>query len=225
MEDVPLVKLAKRVLSICANSASCERLFSIFGNTLTKLRNRLGTTTLTNLAELKMLIRDDHLNAGNAKDWLKRKFGKTVDPVTTSALDSAAAATSSTPQSSESQHTSPAASGQPSNDTNFPLDPSLNNPDIDPKNEFTSMMSQMEKMVDTDKNVDGTPSFPAESISVTLADLFNFNSTDWVTICQRNARRSLLEEQELYELMDKDSAGLEGGQLGIDAHTEAVIGI
>ena len=117
MEDVPLVKLAKRVLSICANSASCERLFSIFGNTLTKLRNRLGTTTLTNLAELKMLIRDDHLNAGNAKDRLKRKFGKTVDPVTTSALDSAAAATSSTPQSSESQHTSPAASGQLSNDT------------------------------------------------------------------------------------------------------------
>lgn len=38
----PLFKLAYHIFSICPNSASCERLFSIFGNMLTKLRNRLG---------------------------------------------------------------------------------------------------------------------------------------------------------------------------------------
>lgn len=64
---MPLIRLAKRILSISANSASCERLFSIFGNTLTKLRNRLGTDTLTNLAELKMFLRDQHLRRGTKK--------------------------------------------------------------------------------------------------------------------------------------------------------------
>ena len=51
-----MIKLAKRILSFTANSASCERLFSVFGNTLTKLRNRTGTKTLHNLAEIKLHI-------------------------------------------------------------------------------------------------------------------------------------------------------------------------
>ncbi|KAJ7921017.1 hypothetical protein B0H13DRAFT_1496113, partial [Mycena leptocephala] len=57
---------------ICANSASCERLFSVFGAILTKLRNRLRTKTLTNVAELKMLVRDEHLRDSKAKSRLKR---------------------------------------------------------------------------------------------------------------------------------------------------------
>ncbi|KAG7090004.1 hypothetical protein E1B28_011626 [Marasmius oreades] len=65
--EPPLIKLRKRVLSISANSASCERLFSVFGNILTKLQNQLGTPTLSNLAELKMLIRDEYLQSGEAK--------------------------------------------------------------------------------------------------------------------------------------------------------------
>jgi hypothetical protein len=36
---IPLVQLARRLLAICPNSASCERLFSTFGLILTKLRN------------------------------------------------------------------------------------------------------------------------------------------------------------------------------------------
>lgn len=65
--------LATHVLSISANSASCERLFSVFGNTLTKLRNRLGTSTLTALTEIKMHIRDEHVRK-RAGDRLKRQF-------------------------------------------------------------------------------------------------------------------------------------------------------
>ena len=73
MAAPPFILLAKRILSISANSASCERLFSVFGNTLTKLRSRLGTSTLTNLAELKMFIRDQH-RQGETKGRLKRVF-------------------------------------------------------------------------------------------------------------------------------------------------------
>ena len=71
----PLFKLANHILSICPNSASCERLFSVFGNTLTKLRNRLGNTTLTSLAELKMHIRDEHMRDADTKKRMKRFFG------------------------------------------------------------------------------------------------------------------------------------------------------
>jgi len=38
----PLQMLAQRIFSICANSASCERLFSLFGLILSKLRSRLA---------------------------------------------------------------------------------------------------------------------------------------------------------------------------------------
>ncbi len=62
----PLIRLARHILSITVNSASCERLFSTLGNTLTKLRNRLSTQTLVSLAELKMHIRDEYLEEGKS---------------------------------------------------------------------------------------------------------------------------------------------------------------
>ncbi|KAG0707177.1 ribonuclease H-like domain-containing protein, partial [Suillus ampliporus] len=57
----PLHTIAQRLLSICPNSASCERLFSMFGAILTKWRNRLSTETLTLLAELKMYVHEEHV--------------------------------------------------------------------------------------------------------------------------------------------------------------------
>ncbi|KIK74990.1 hypothetical protein PAXRUDRAFT_71703, partial [Paxillus rubicundulus Ve08.2h10] len=54
----PFIQLAQRVLSVTANSASCEWLFSTFSSTLTQLCNQLGTNTLQALAELKMHIWD-----------------------------------------------------------------------------------------------------------------------------------------------------------------------
>jgi hypothetical protein len=67
------IKSCRRLLSVSANSASCERLFSIFGNILTKLRNRLGKGTLTELAELKMRVCDEEMESGG-KDCLKSRF-------------------------------------------------------------------------------------------------------------------------------------------------------
>ncbi|KIJ08507.1 hypothetical protein PAXINDRAFT_88771, partial [Paxillus involutus ATCC 200175] len=66
----PFILLARRILTVTANSASCERLFSTFRSTLTKLRNRLGTGTLQALAELKMHIRDQQIQKGT-KEHLK----------------------------------------------------------------------------------------------------------------------------------------------------------
>jgi hypothetical protein len=67
------IRLARQILSICANSATCERLWSVFGNTLMKLRNRLGIDTLTSLSELKMHIGDEHIQK-ETKKWMKQMF-------------------------------------------------------------------------------------------------------------------------------------------------------
>jgi hypothetical protein len=72
--DYPLVKFAGRLLSISVNSASCERLFSIFGTTLTKVRNCLSDQTLKSLAELKMFVRDEHRESAAARTRIKRQF-------------------------------------------------------------------------------------------------------------------------------------------------------
>jgi hypothetical protein len=69
----PFHRLAARLLSVSANSATCERLFSVFGNTLTKLRNRMGTSTLSSIAELKMHVRNEHRLA-STKTRMKRMF-------------------------------------------------------------------------------------------------------------------------------------------------------
>ncbi len=69
------IKFAIHVLAISTNSALCKRLFSVFGNTLTKLRTRLGLDNLTQLSELKLHNWDQHLRAKEARERLKRQFG------------------------------------------------------------------------------------------------------------------------------------------------------
>ena len=75
---MPLICLAKCILSISASSASCECLFSIFGNTVMKYWNQLSTNTLTNIAELKMFLCDQHLKWGTKK-CLKNIFQECVE--------------------------------------------------------------------------------------------------------------------------------------------------
>lgn len=65
------IKLAIRILSIVANSASCERSFTKFGNVHTKLRNRLSSTH--DITTVSMDIDRDHANAKRKRP--KRKFG------------------------------------------------------------------------------------------------------------------------------------------------------
>ena len=64
-----VIFLARRILSICANSASCKRLlkrlFSIFGTSLTKLRSRLGTNTLNALSMYATIIKQ--VNVSNER--------------------------------------------------------------------------------------------------------------------------------------------------------------
>lgn len=80
-EPTPLQKFAHRIFSICANSASCERLFSLFGTVLTKLRSRLGLKGLTDLAELRLHLRDEYMQMGDKKGRLRRARKIIPDPL------------------------------------------------------------------------------------------------------------------------------------------------
>lgn len=99
-EKSPLQKLACRIFAICANSASVERLFSLFGNILTKLRSRLGTEAMVQLAELKLHIRDEYIKNTQAKQRLKRHIAGA--PRSTASESAPPAATTSTTSLSHS---------------------------------------------------------------------------------------------------------------------------
>lgn len=210
-QDPPFIRLAKRILSVTANSASCERLFSVFGNTLTKLRNRLGTTTLSNLAELKMLVRDEHIRSGESKQRLKRKFGDSTSDSNTTTPPVAAPAPSSVTEPEnptaelESEEPEPA------------IDPNLSGE----QGEFASMASEMVQMLHQDEDPVDIPSLPEGNISIKIAELFDFSKDEWGHSHIQIARNSLNEEVELSELVDK---GADGETIELDAVTEAVLG-
>ncbi|KAL6307080.1 ribonuclease H-like domain-containing protein [Sparassis latifolia] len=69
-----LVKLAIRILSIIANSADTERVFSDMGLEQTKLRNCLTVERLRKRVMVKMNIKRLHKTHGLRRDRKKRKF-------------------------------------------------------------------------------------------------------------------------------------------------------
>ena len=131
MAPSPFFKLANHILSICPNSALCERLFSVFGNTLTKLRNCLGNQTLMSLAKLKMHICDEHLCSNKTKLHVKRLFSAD-NTLSSSAIISPAPNPSAivSPAADPSAIVSPAAA------------PSAVSPIVDPQLEALSTPAQ-----------------------------------------------------------------------------------
>lgn len=71
------VKLAFRVLSIVPNSASTESAFSVFGNTHTKLRNRIGASKVHRSTLIRMDLNRQHEQARPVRK--KRNFGTLIE--------------------------------------------------------------------------------------------------------------------------------------------------
>ncbi|KAJ3713958.1 ribonuclease H-like domain-containing protein [Lentinula raphanica] len=192
---LPLVQLA---------IPSCERLFSIFGNTLTKLRNKLGSKTLTMLAGLKMHIRDEHLAKEESKR-LKRHFGQVRQEHNQSPTP---AATSATAGASDGTGSIGRTSG---------------NDDREEEDEFREITNTMGFMLDDDRDIDFNLQFPSR-LQIPIRDLFDFQSTAWVETHNRRAMQSLEEEMEFYELVDLDGEGSQGGiDVAIDEALAAII--
>ncbi|KAG9081341.1 hypothetical protein FRC06_005628, partial [Ceratobasidium sp. 370] len=70
-----LVHLAIHILSIVANSAGCERLFSEMGHIHTKRRARLTYGKVFDTAVVRMDLKRKHAAAGLTRARLQRQFG------------------------------------------------------------------------------------------------------------------------------------------------------
>ncbi|KAF5387115.1 hypothetical protein D9615_001638 [Tricholomella constricta] len=71
-----LVKLAIHILTPVANSAGCERSFSLFGAVHTKYRNKLKAKQVHKIGVVKMDIHRNNVAEGLVTDRRKRKFGQ-----------------------------------------------------------------------------------------------------------------------------------------------------
>ncbi|KIK87955.1 hypothetical protein PAXRUDRAFT_152310, partial [Paxillus rubicundulus Ve08.2h10] len=224
------IMLVKHILSVTANLASCERLFSTFSATLTKLQNQLGASTLQSLAELKMHIWDQKLQKG-VKDQIKQHFGEQKRAK----------------QSKVATHT---ASGLI---TVFALTqpPTFNpqllpvgvvpSPSIDPShyNTFSQPTSQLDESPDSDQDhLLSTSRLRAlidshitqgrkddEDSAPVIQVLFNFSSLHWTEVCSSVAKQSFDDELALYDLIDMDAPGEEDFKFKVDGTTqEAILG-
>ena len=207
-EPTPFQKLARCILSICANSASCEHLFSMFGIILTRLQSRLHAEALTNLAELRMHLRDEHIRNGTAKERLHRK--------TTSHNTEE---TSEVPEPPQSRSTQTATENPSTTDTE-----SENTPDNEPESRstsFTNIVNRLIQRVEEDEDEDEVS--PGE-IHVKIANLFNYTNRHWTRVVEKVAFRGLGEELELYELVELDADGELEPSDGVDGMTEATLG-
>ena len=184
-----MIKLAKRILSVTANSASCERLFSVFGNTLTKLRNRTGTKTLHNLAEIKLHIRNQHQ---------EKKTGARICKIFEQRATPAA----------------PPTFDPPILPHGMQIDPELesdSDSEVDEDEEDGGFSDVMERHIDMLQDDEGDNFEPAaESFGwepCTIFELFDFSKTHWTTLYSKTALRSFDEELQAYELLDLDAQG------------------
>ncbi|KAI9066067.1 hypothetical protein FKP32DRAFT_1646435 [Trametes sanguinea] len=76
-----VVKLAIRILSAAVNSAGPECVFSDFGKTHTKDRNRLRPSHVHDISTLRMALRREHAAAGFSTRRQKRKLGADYEPM------------------------------------------------------------------------------------------------------------------------------------------------
>lgn len=181
--------LAFRIFSICANSASCERLFSMFGNILTKLCNRLRPEVVQALAELKLHIRNEEIQLATAR----KRFKKHVIDESTKDISTVAAESSSQDN------------GEPS-----PAEPNETAPGEGETRSrgFRSIARGLEELVNSEAELDAELSpQPGSEAKIPLHELFAFDDPWWVKSHEQIGMRGLDEELEFYELIDMDAAG------------------
>ncbi|KAK0209432.1 hypothetical protein IW262DRAFT_1292483 [Armillaria fumosa] len=152
-----------------------------------------------------MHIHDEHLQmAGKACDQLKHNFGKGKDPFTPLKMPVV-------PDMSELGDTWIDSGNEPEGTTD----------------QSDGEVNHIQEDEDTtlDDSEDQDPITAQDSISISIEELFNFDSRDWIATHQRSATQSLAEEMEFYELCDLDGDGDEGLDIDIDDTLASIVHI
>ncbi len=199
----PLVALAFHIFSICPNSASCERLFSSFGNILTKSRTRLHTDTLSNLAELKMHLRDERMRSGTSRQRAKRHLDTLRGSRSASNFPSS---TSQLPSSQQSTEEPRDEEEEPEEKNRRFFDPQALNTGATGDPSFSQLASQMVDMINEDSADDEPAPLPERSqtfapLSIPLGELFDSSANYW-TQNYHVMGQGLREEALLHEVVE-----------------------
>ncbi|KAJ8595559.1 hypothetical protein M405DRAFT_857247 [Rhizopogon salebrosus TDB-379] len=179
--------LAQRIFSVCANSASCERLFSLFGLILTKLRSPLALEKMLDLAELRLHLRDEYMRRGSVKDRLRRPRHIIPDPLP--------------PQNKDTTTTA-------SSDEIIPeITPETSRFDSDSdENSLTSIAEALGQRSELhDAEDPAAAAFTSIFEQIQLQQLFNFSDDTWTKLMERIGMRSLDDELEFYELVEGEA--------------------
>jgi hypothetical protein len=187
----------------------------VFGTILTRLRTQLGNKALLNIAELKLYLREEHLQARSVQTRLKRTFSTAVEedaklPNPLASLTAPPTApptnvsTSTTTADEDSQpapaadvfmaHTSPTPCGSSAANSVGQLG-------------MHRIVQELIEAVDTDNDLDELPDPCTDVLSIPIRDLFDFTQLYWVEAYDKLAMRGLQDELELYELLDLDADG------------------
>lgn len=189
----------------------------MFGNTLTKHRARLAMRTMTDQAELRLFLRDEHLKQEAERKRAKRQttsHGVTAPP-RPQPQSTPSASTSALPSSET--HAATGLSAPPvatvtdgSPDT---VDDEIEDGNVDSTRETTSrrlntVFANMTRASEEMEAEDLDPAAPPPtSVKVLLKNLFDFSNAYWVRADARISKRSLDNELELYQLLDLDAEG------------------
>ncbi|KAH9004423.1 ribonuclease H-like domain-containing protein, partial [Lactarius hengduanensis] len=193
-QPTPLAQLAHRILSICPNSASVERLWSVFGTILTRLCMQLGNKALLDIAELKLYLREEHLRARSVQTRLKRSFGTALEE--DQSMPPPRITTAAVVVGAESALTA-----------DIPMEQDASTPcgnDITDSVGQQSMRGIAQELIDAVETDDSAEPpdpplmcsgslFPSETCST-------FTQSYWVEAYEKLAMRGLQDELELYEL-------------------------
>jgi hypothetical protein len=200
-------------VTICPNSASVERLWSVFGTILTRLRTQLGNKALLDIAELKLYLREEHLQARSVQTRLKRTFStaleedsKLPNPLASLTTPPTLTTNVGTPAIIADEDSEPAVADvfmAPTSPT--PCGSSAT--DSIGQLGMCRIVQGLIEAVDTDNDLDEPPEPCADVLSIPIRDLFDFTQSYWVEAYDKLAMRGLQDELELYELLDLDADG------------------
>ncbi|KAF9232801.1 ribonuclease H-like domain-containing protein [Melanogaster broomeanus] len=202
--------LDNKVLSICANSASCERLFSTFGTILTKLRSRLSLQNMVNLTELRLHLRDEYMCKMEMHERLNTAAPQSSSGVAAH-LELLSPASSSNTSAFLMQTEATTSVSDRITDTSTATNSSAATLDESASglseegslSAITQTLVERSDLDDIGTDHDFTPALE----KIKLTQLFNFSDTTWTEIVRKMSMKSLDEELEFYELVEMDAEG------------------
>lgn len=199
----------------------------MFGTILTKRRAKLLAKKMTDQAELRLHLRDEHLREGSVMDRLKRKT-TSHRPTEDQTIGQSSGVTTSNSDFISPNHPPPSSGDSDIDMSDLDGDDTIQGSSGDATRRsstrsFSSIARDLSReaqnaeleddLADTDSDSEpaiqppGTANANLRPSKTPLKTLFDFSNTYWSTISSSTATSNLEDEMELHQLLDLDAEG------------------